>query len=265
MTLEPISYSSFAGPLALTRNPLLRGDALFETVRVEEGTPLLLKRHLVRLSTSAKELEFDPFAAEEISLRAEELAEQWVERLGRMRITLLSDGEFFITIEELIDTSTFPVKLGVSPTTQYSQGTLSGMKSTSYGAYAVHQRNALAAGLSDLILLNERGEIVESSIANIFILAGEVILTPPRESGCLPGIARELLLEMTPQISERTLALDELFEATSIFLASSLRGISQATLLTHKGKVRNFQADERVTELAKLFSERQREESPRKR
>ena len=264
MTPAPIVYSSFGDALPFTASPLLRGDGLFETLKVLDKTALLLDRHLARLTTSARALGFDDAPTNAIRSQATSLAQRWEPRIGRMRITLLSDGGFFITVEELVDISAFPVKLGIARDPLYSASALSGHKSLSYGEYSLHHRSALKAGLTDLVLTNERNEVVETTIANIFVVMGEEIFTPPLESGALPGVARGLLLELDLSISERPLILPELFEASAIFLSSSLRGISEASLLTHQGKVRNFPRNPRVGEIARLFVERQREESSRK-
>jgi para-aminobenzoate synthetase/4-amino-4-deoxychorismate lyase len=73
-----------------------------------------------------------------------------------------------------------------------------------------------------VILWNERGEITESSVANVVVRIGEKLLTPPIASGLLPGTFREQLLEERA-ISESVVTIDTLRKADEIFLINSVR------------------------------------------
>ena len=249
MSITPLVFTSFEGSIKLIAEPWLRGDGLFETIKVEDSQPTLLEAHLERLKSSAQTLHFELPDFSSIATESKRLASLWSEDLGRMRITLLSDAKFIISIEELVDTSRFPVKLGIAIAPIHSQGVLAGHKSLSYGATPVNLRKAMEAGLTDLILLNERGEVVETTIANIFAVFEERIVTPPLASGCLPGIARESLLKMSPTIVEEVLHPEDLLRAKGIFLTSSLRGISQVSLLVTQGATRNFLNDPEIEDL----------------
>jgi len=81
----------------------------------------------------------------------------------------------------------------------------------------------------DVLLVNERGEVTESTIANVAVLIEGRWWTPPIEAGCLPGVERGRLLEKG-RLAERTLPLDDLQTAEGIALVSSLRGWRPATL-----------------------------------
>ena len=264
MSTNAVVFSTFGNEIPIVGSPWLRGDGLFETIKVQSGIPLLLERHLTRIKRSADDLLFDSVAIDSIRERSHELATKWSAPTGRMRITLLSDGNFIISIEELIDTAKYPVKLGIAPEPIHTNALLSGRKSLSYGSTPIHLRRAIAAGLTDLLILNERAEVVESSIANIFAVTDGQISTPPLSSGCLPGVARELLRELEPSIQERVLTVDDLRNADGLFLTSSLRGISQVSMLTHKGAVRNYVSSSAIDELATRLHERCWEESTRK-
>ena len=264
MSTDAIFFSTMGVEIPAVSSPWLRGDGLFETIKVHDGIPLLLDRHLLRLKHGAEELLFEAGPFESIRSKAHELADSWSPTSGRMRITLLSDSNFIVSIEELIDASNYPVKLGVAAEPIHSGAILSGRKSLSYGTTPIHLRKAIAAGLTDLIVLNEREEVVETSIANIFAVIGDEIFTPPLTSGCLPGVARELLLEMEPSIRERTLNVADLRSATGLFLTSSLRGISQVSMMTHKGSVRNYVTNSEINELAARLTDHWWEESSRK-
>jgi branched-chain amino acid aminotransferase len=80
-----------------------------------------------------------------------------------------------------------------------------------------------------VLLLNERGEVSECTSANVFALEGRQVVTPPLNSGCLPGITRELLLEeiRVPGVSvvERTLMPKDLEQSTQVFVTSTTRDL----------------------------------------
>jgi branched-chain amino acid aminotransferase len=89
--------------------------------------------------------------------------------------------------------------------------------------------SAQARGLDEVILLNERGEVAECTSANIFIANGSQVWTPPLNSGCLPGITREVLLGdiHAPgiEIGERTLMPADLELADDVFITSTTRNL----------------------------------------
>jgi para-aminobenzoate synthetase/4-amino-4-deoxychorismate lyase len=78
--------------------------------------------------------------------------------------------------------------------------------------------------------MNEKDEITEGTITNIFVRQGGKLLTPPLASGVLPGIFRRHLLQTTPEAEESVLTLHDLESAEAIFLCNSVRGMWQATL-----------------------------------
>ncbi|HEV2953590.1 MAG TPA: aminodeoxychorismate synthase component I [Candidatus Dormibacteraeota bacterium] len=82
----------------------------------------------------------------------------------------------------------------------------------------------------DVIMVNELGEVTESSIANLAVRLGGRWLTPPVESGCLPGVERARLIQ-EGRLTEARVTLEDLATARDIALVSSLRGWREATLL----------------------------------
>ena len=84
-------------------------------------------------------------------------------------------------------------------------------------------------GQDEVVLLNERGEVSECTSANIFTTIGDEVYTPPLRCGCLPGVTRELLLEVVRApgvtVSERVLTLEDLERADSVFITSTTRDL----------------------------------------
>jgi para-aminobenzoate synthetase/4-amino-4-deoxychorismate lyase len=91
---------------------------------------------------------------------------------------------------------------------------------------------ARAEGFDEVIFTNERGEITEGAISNIFIEKNGRLLTPPLSCGVLPGIFRRHLLETRADVSERVLTIDDLKAADAVYLCNSLRGMHRVQALS---------------------------------
>jgi para-aminobenzoate synthetase/4-amino-4-deoxychorismate lyase len=84
-------------------------------------------------------------------------------------------------------------------------------------------------GVDDVVLVNERGEVTETTIANLAVQLDGRWWTPPADAGCLPGIERGRLLD-SGVLAERVLYPDDLRRAPALALVSSLRGWRPAKL-----------------------------------
>ena len=96
----------------------------------------------------------------------------------------------------------------------------------------------MTAGADEALLLNERGFVAEGSTANIFAAGGEMLVTPSTESGVLPGITREAVLELAESMGKmpvvRQVELGELLRADEAFLTNSVLEIMPLTRLDDK-------------------------------
>jgi para-aminobenzoate synthetase / 4-amino-4-deoxychorismate lyase len=84
--------------------------------------------------------------------------------------------------------------------------------------------------VEDVLLVNDRGEVTESTIANLAVELDGTWVTPPLASGLLPGTYRAVLLR-AGRLTERPVTVDELRRATALALVSSARGWRPATLV----------------------------------
>ena len=114
-----------------------------------------------------------------------------------------------------------------------SQSPLSQLKSTCYMENILAWIAARAAGCDEAILLNEQGCLTEGSITNIFVVSNRELITPSLESGVLPGITREVVLEIARAANIITLegqvALEELIEAEEAFVTNSIMELMPLT------------------------------------
>ncbi len=184
---------------------LLLGDGLFETLRIERGQPLLLKRHLQRMEGAAAALGLKPdFSAVEDSARKAASDSE----TASMRITVFrGSGPRGLLPPKTVDHRTL---VSISPSgprqpalrtviiaeTRRNEGSpLSRMKCVSYADQVIARMEADALGCDDAIMLNNKGEPASTSCANLLVKTEAGWVTPPVEVGLLPGIVREVLIE----------------------------------------------------------------------
>jgi branched-chain amino acid aminotransferase group I len=220
----------------------LYGYGLFETMRAYSGHIFRLGIHMERLRRSAAliGLPLDVFDLEKAcydTLKANNLAD------ARIRLTVsIGEGEAIPDPPKhpkptvlVIATSYTPpstevyrngYKAVVSPIHQNSQSPLSHLKTVNYLNQFLARREAKEKGADEAILLNERGFLCEGSTNNVFLVSKGNLVTPNEESGCLPGITRQTVIELASElgirVTEREVRLEELLNADEAFLTSSL-------------------------------------------
>jgi para-aminobenzoate synthetase/4-amino-4-deoxychorismate lyase len=104
-------------------------------------------------------------------------------------------------------------------------------KTTCRDRYERLHAEARADGFAEILFQNEREEVTEGAISNIFILSKGKLFTPPVSSGLLPGIFRRHLLENDANTEERVVHLNDLESADGVFLCNAVRGIRQVASL----------------------------------
>ena len=91
-------------------------------------------------------------------------------------------------------------------------------------------QKAIRNGFLDVVFMNEKKEITEGAISNIFVLKDQVYLTPPVTCGLLNGIYRQHLLKTLPNIREQVLYIKDLLEADTIFISNVVKGLKEVEL-----------------------------------
>ena len=210
--------------LPATGGGWLLGDGAFESLRTYSGKPFALERHLDRLEQTLNELKIaTPTRAQLVQGVEETIAANPASPFGRLRITVLGDGNWMVTHIEYKPEVRF-LKLCLSPTQRYSLDLTSGIKTISYQANALALREAASKGFDDAIFINERGEVMESALANLLWFKDGQWFTPDLNSGCLPGVIRALLVESFGVI-QAPLLVEELEHIDGLALTSSVREI----------------------------------------
>lgn len=218
------------------------GDGVFETLKVVNGVPFALTRHLDRLNRSAGAL---GLAVPDHQLIRDAVREVLLANAPvmadptRLRITLTggiaslgSDrGTAQPTlIVALMSANAWPEHASVVtvPWVRNERSAVAGAKTTSYAENVVALQYAHDRGASEAIFANTVGQLCEGTGSNIFVVIDGQVLTPSLSSGCLSGITRELVLEWT-DAREAELGQEVLEIADEVFLTSSTRDVHPVT------------------------------------
>ena len=210
--------------LPATGGGWLLGDGAFESLRTYSGRAFALEQHLDRLEQTLNELKIAaPTRAQLVQGVEETIAANPATPFGRLRITVFGDGNWMVTHIEYKPETRF-LKLSLSPIKRYSLDLTSGIKTISYQASAVALREAASKGFDDAIFINERGEVMESALANLLWLKDGQWFTPDLNSGCLPGVIRALLVKNFG-VAQAPLLVEDLENVDGLALTSSVREI----------------------------------------
>lgn len=196
---------------------------VFETVLVDRGRAVHLDEHLARLAAALRELYGAELPAD---LRASvELTLSAASARSRLRLRILAepDGSVELTLSAASEPPAGPALL--------APFTLRG----GLGAWKWRDRRLLevlaarARGTVPL-LVDADGLVLEAAHANVWIVEGDELLTPPADGRILPGVTRAHLLGGTPVAREEAIGLERLARADAVFLTSSVSGRQPARL-----------------------------------
>ena len=228
----------------------LYGEGIYETLRTYDGRLFLFDRHMRRLRNSARLIDLTiPFTDDELTTRihdtiaAANLAGQ--EAYVRVLVTR-GVGELTYDLKATPKPSwVIIVKSLPSPPPEiyqhgvkvvlvdvvrnHPQSVNPMIKSNNLMNSALAAQQALKRGGFEAVMRNYRGELTECTQSNLFIVRNGVALTPPLESGLLPGITREFIFEVGRdaglEVREQVLRDDDLFGADEAFLTSTTREV----------------------------------------
>ncbi|MBZ5700011.1 MAG: aminotransferase class IV [Acidobacteriia bacterium] len=226
---------------------LMSGWGLFTTLRIFQGEAFAYERHWRRLEKDAGRTRLPfPFDPAQVRRHLSELlsANQVMEGTARIymiynRVGFWQSDEPMPQVDLILCTAGLPAhpepaRLCIAEHGRHAASPLAGVKVTSWLNNVWHLTEAQKQGWSEVVLLNERGEVAECTSANIFSVKDGKITTPPLSSGCLEGVTRSVLLEIAPRsgmlMIEKTLMPEDLYAADEVFITStnrSLLGVSE--------------------------------------
>lgn len=200
------------------------GIVLIETLRRENGVYPRLAGHLARLQQSAAWFGFQcDLASIEQKLAALPGDGTW-----RVRLTLSKQGEANVACFSLGDEVPGPRYAILSDAAIRAENPMRRHKTSDRALYdAALKGIAENPLLFDIVFLNERGEVAEGARSNIFVERDGMLLTPPVESGALPGVLRAELLA-SGRAKAAVLRPEDL--ANGFWMGNALRGLIPVTL-----------------------------------
>jgi para-aminobenzoate synthetase/4-amino-4-deoxychorismate lyase len=200
---------------------------LVETLAFHPDTGLRHRdRHLARLADSAAYLGFRFDRDAVLAVARHALAGRCAP--ARVRILLDRAGDVAVEVGELPAASSGPVRLAVDDDPVDATSPWLQHKTTRREIYVARALRHPEA--DDVVLVNDRGELTETTIANLAVRLDGRWWTPPTTVGCLPGIERARLLG-TGRLRERVLHVGDLGAADGLAVLNSLRGWRDAELL----------------------------------
>ncbi len=232
----------------VTDHGFLYGDGIFEGIRVRSRRIFRLGAHLARLATSARALGLElPATLDAIgdivltTARAHGTDDAYIRLIvtrgdgplgldptscPRARVVCIADALRIYSPEKL----TAGIDLVTSSLRRPAADVLDPrVKSLNYLNNVLARLEARRQGADEALLLNAQGNIAEASVANLFLVRADRLLTPPTTDGALPGVTRETILELAEpeglRGAEQTLGRLDVFGADEVFLTGTGAGI----------------------------------------
>jgi branched-chain amino acid aminotransferase len=220
----------------------LYGDGLYETMRAYHGRPFALDRHLARLAHAGERIDLPLPGTLVLRAAVGELLEATALSSAIVRITVTRgtltrrlDLSSSVGPSVLVTANAYDpaqdlerrngIRVILSRFVRLSASPLAGVKSTNYQVSLFARNEAREAGAAEVLLPNESGHIVEAAAANVFLVEGRSLVTPPVGAGILGGITREVVLEAAAAasltVTEATLSRERLAAADEVFLSGT--------------------------------------------
>jgi len=225
------------------------GDGLFESLRVMNGRVLNLENHFNRMVEGAKVLKmrFPSFYTPAFFEKhmVELLAMSKITEGGRVRLSIdrlgggtylpdINEVSFFIEVypleNNLFGLNAKGLEVDLYQDMKKVKTPLSNYKTKNGIIYVLAAISASEKGLDDMLLTNEKGQILESSHSNLFVVSNGVLYTPGLSDGCLAGTMRmqviNLAIKHGLKVYECNILPSNLLVADEVFLTNAVRGIT---------------------------------------
>jgi len=245
--LNKVMLEATKARVAPVSSAMLYGRGVFTTVAVYNSKPFLWAEHWRRLSTHAEKLNVECAGLNErnVGEALRKLVSVNQVKSGRARVILLARSgrdvwrtkkeetrktDLLILTGEPQKVSAAGVSLAVSPYRVNTMSPLVGIRSLNYLEQVLSWEEAQTRDFDEAVMLNERGEIVSATMANIFWLKDGTLHTPALSTGAIAGITRAAVIELAEKqfipVIEGVYELADLAEADEIFITSASYGLA---------------------------------------
>jgi branched-chain amino acid aminotransferase len=209
-----------AARIPVTDDGLLRGDGVFEVMRLYDGVAFGRDLHLERMARSAQNLRLQLDVAD-VARDIDALLARAQPGDALLRVVATRGGHRIVLLEAL---PAFPEALALGCVTFAPVRVLDGVKSLSYAANMLTTRLARERGFDEALLVTPHGRVLELPTASFFWVADGDVLTPPLSEHVLDSITRRVVLEVAAG-TERVTTPADLESAQEAFVASSVREV----------------------------------------
>lgn len=227
----------------------LYGDGVFESIRIISGKIINIENHIARLLNGARKIKMRipvyytaSFFEEKIN---ELLDKSGVKEGGRCRLSLdrMTGGAYLPETNECsyyIEVYPYSVnnfelnakgfEVDIYQDIKLEKNFLSNYKTKAGLTYVMAALSAKEKGLDDVFLSNHKGNILETSSCNLFIVSNGVLYTPGLDEGCLAGTMRMQIINLAIangiKVYECTILPQHLLSADEILITNAIRGIN---------------------------------------
>lgn len=217
---------------------LIYGEGLFETFRWKSKLPVYYERHIDRMREGARILGV-PFPKDR---EIKEVLDKALSEAGicdaYVKLALLSrgssvfykrpDASSLLVVVRRYEPQKQSINVKVSSYRRIGNSPMLRIKSLNYLENILAKREALSSGYDEAIFLNERKELAEGAVSNVFFIKGKAVCTPAIECGLLGGIIRGVIFEIANEfgldLRKGRYGLEELRDNDCVFLTNSLIG-----------------------------------------
>lgn len=257
-------YINFNGKILDTGTPIIEadnrglryGDGLFETIKFSGGKVLRADHHFLRLWNGMQLMDFDLpklFTKEFLLQQVISLVEKNNHPFARIRLTIVrGNGGLYDAVSHhpnyIIQSWSLPesnlllnengLELMVYKDAVKSIDKFSNCKHNNYLPYLMGAIAAKKNRCNDAVILNNKGNVCDSTIANIFLIKDGKISTPSLSEGCVAGIMRASVLlslqTLGAPVTEKEITEKDLLEADEIFLTNSITPIKWVSCIGNK-------------------------------
>jgi branched-chain amino acid aminotransferase len=206
--------------IPVTDHGLLRGDGVFEVVRLYGGRPFAVDDHLARMALSAENLRL-PFDGAALRADLDALLAASDGGDGNVRLVVTRGGRRLVIAEPM---TSQPASIAVGLVEHAPVRTLDGIKSLSYASNMLASRLAQERGFDEAVLTTPHGRLLEGPTQSFFYVLGGELCTPPLSDHVLDSITRRRVLEVVA-VRERPTSREEVERFEEAFLASTTREV----------------------------------------
>ena len=218
--LDGVLMDAAQATIPVTDEGLLRGDGVFEVVRLYEGRPFGLDEHLERMGRSAAAIRL-PLDLDAVRDDVAAILAAVDPADGVLRVLVTRGGRRIALVERL---KALPDTIALATITYAPTRVLDGVKSLSYAANMLASRLAREAGADEALLVTPHGRVLEGPTTSFVYVLGGRLHTPPLSDRILDSITRRVLFAVT-DVAERETTRDDLRALDEAFLASSMREV----------------------------------------